>query len=67
VASGDGRRIRGKPGSYPGRYTVKLAVFVGFHEYFLQSKAEGNDGEEKSDETNGAAKIKKKGEASVNA
>jgi hypothetical protein len=25
---------------------------VGFHEYFLQSKTEGNDEEEKSDEKN---------------
>lgn len=43
-----GRRIWGEPGSYPAQDTVKLTVFVGFHESFLQSKAD----EETSNEIN---------------
>jgi hypothetical protein len=41
---------------------------MGFHESFLQSKVEGNDGVEKSDETNGQrCENNKKGEARMNA
>jgi hypothetical protein len=45
MEGGVGRRIWGEPGSYPGQDTVKLTVFVGFPKSFLQSKAEGSDGE----------------------
>ena len=44
-----GRRIWGVTGSFPGQDTVKLTVFVGFHECYLSRKEEGSDGEKRGE------------------